>query len=194
MGLFLSMNKCSLGHGDLNVGKSATLPRRPAAFLDRDGILIVDDGYPNDPDKVQWIKGAGAAVRRLNVAGYFVFVVTNQAGVARGYYHEEAVHLLHNWMTDQLAVVGAHIDAFAYCPHHPEAPIAAYRQVCRCRKPAPGMIFDLMDAWRIQVPGSFLIGDRPTDLEAARAAGIVGHLVRPADLDEEVRRILGQTQ
>jgi D-glycero-D-manno-heptose 1,7-bisphosphate phosphatase len=156
--------------------------RRPAAFLDRDGVLIVDDGYPHDPAKVQWIPGAKAAVRRLNEAGYFVFVVTNQAGVARGYYAEEAVHHLHRWMAAELEAEGAHIDAFEHCPHHPDATVEAYRRVCRRRKPAPGMILDLLASWPVEREGSFMVGDRETDMEAARAAGLPGYFFQSANL------------
>jgi D-glycero-D-manno-heptose 1,7-bisphosphate phosphatase len=151
------------------------MQRRPAAFLDRDGVLIVDDGYPHDPEKVTWIGGAAPAVKRLNDAGYYVFVVTNQAGVARGFYTESQVNALHGWMAEQFAARGAHVDAWEFCPHHPDAVIDTYRRICRRRKPGPGMIEDLLAAWPVRLEDSFLIGDRETDIAAATAAGIPGH-------------------
>jgi D-glycero-D-manno-heptose 1,7-bisphosphate phosphatase len=170
------------------------LARRPAAFLDRDGVLIEDTGYPHDPAMVRWMPGAAAAVRRLNDAGFHVFVVTNQAGVARGYYEEAQVGVLHRWMRDALAEEGAHVDAFEYCPHHPEAPLTAYRRACRRRKPSPGMIEDLLATWPVERAGSFLIGDRPTDLAAAGAAGLPAHLFEGGDLGDFVAALLDRAK
>ena len=167
-----------------------TLPRRPAAFLDRDGVLIEDTGYPHDPAAVRWIAGAPQAVARLNREGFFVFVVTNQSGVARGLYGEEQVHALHRWMAERLAEAGARIDAFEHCPHHPEAPLPAFRRDCRRRKPAPGMIEDLLRAWPVERAGSFLIGDKPSDLAAAAAAGLPGHLFPGGNLAAFLDRVI----
>src|SRR3954471_4575031 len=93
---------------------------RPAAFLDRDGVLNHDRNYVHTPEEFEWISGAQAAIKRMNDAGYYVIVVTNQSGVARGLYEEAAIHRLHHWMNEELAKTGAHIDAFYYCPYHPE--------------------------------------------------------------------------
>ena len=152
------------------------MARRPAAFLDRDGVLIEDTGWPHRPEEARWIPGAPAAVKLLNDAGYYVFVVTNQAGVARGLYPESQVGLMHRWIAGELARQAAHVDAFEHCPHHPDAPLEAYRRECPRRKPAPGMIRDLLAAWPVLPQGSFLVGDRETDCQAAAAAGLPGYL------------------
>ena len=98
--------------------------RKPAAFLDRDGVLNVDIGWLHKPQDCVWMDGAKEAVRLLNAANYFVFVVTNQAGVARGLYNEAKVLELHDWMSGELAADGAHVDAYYYCPHHPDGIVA----------------------------------------------------------------------
>jgi D,D-heptose 1,7-bisphosphate phosphatase len=168
--------------------------RKPAAFLDRDGVLNVDIGYLHRREDCIWIDGAKEAVRLLNAAGYFVFVITNQAGVARGLYSETTVLELHDWMSMELASCGAHIDAYYYCPHHPEGSVAPYGQVCSCRKPAPGMINTALSEWSVDARGSFLIGDRPSDIEAARAAGLTGHHFAGGNLKDFVDRIISGQQ
>ncbi len=167
------------------------MARRPAAFLDRDGVLIEDTGYPHRPEEARWLPGAAAAVKALNDAGYLVFVVTNQAGVGRGYYAEAQVGVMHRWMADVLAGQGAHVDAFEYCPHHPEAALPEYRQASRRRKPEPGMIEDLLACWSVDVARSFLVGDRETDLQAATAAGLPGHLFPGGNLHEFIAGLTG---
>ena len=127
-----SKNQHNRGHAGAGV-------RRPAAFLDRDGVLNVDHGYAHRPEQLEWVEGAAEAVRLLNEAGYYVLVVTNQSGVARGFFDEAAVKSFHAHMQDGLSAHGAHIDAFYYCPHHPEGTIKPLAVRCRCRKPAPGM-------------------------------------------------------
>ncbi|MFV3074635.1 D-glycero-alpha-D-manno-heptose-1,7-bisphosphate 7-phosphatase [Niveispirillum fermenti] len=164
---------------------------RPAAFLDRDGVLNVDSGYPHRPDQIIWIDGAADAVRLLNRRGYHVFVVTNQSGVARGFYDEDAVTSLHRWMAARLAEQGALIDDWRYCPYHADAPLPRYRRQSDWRKPAPGMILDLMRHWPVRLQGSFLIGDQDSDLVAAKAAGLPGHLIDPAGLLAQVDRLTG---
>jgi D-glycero-D-manno-heptose 1,7-bisphosphate phosphatase len=163
---------------------------KPAAFLDRDGVLNVDAGYVYRSEDFVWIEGAREAVRLLNERGYLVFVVTNQSGVARGYYREADVQGLHNWIKEDLGRIDAHIDAFYYCPHHPEALIESYRQICDCRKPAPGMILKAMREWPVDRTQSFLIGNKEDDSAAADHAGIRSFLFRGANLYPFVLSIL----
>ncbi|RTM14888.1 MAG: HAD-IIIA family hydrolase [Bradyrhizobiaceae bacterium] len=164
--------------------------RRPAVFFDRDGVLNHDSGYTFETHRLEWIEGAREAVKAVNDAGYFAFVITNQSGVARGYYEEHHVVTLHRWMADQLALIGAHIDAFEYCPDHPEGTVARYSRVSDRRKPAPGMITDLASRFPIDMTRSMVIGDKESDMEAARAAGVVGHLFEGGNLETFVKQRL----
>lgn len=148
--------------------------RRPAAFFDRDGVLNVDHGYAHRPEQLEWIDGALEAVRLLNETGYYVFVVTNQSGIARGYYDEDAVKSFHAHMQKSLAAHRAHVDAFYYCPHHPEGTIKSLAVHCRCRKPGPGMLEQAAREWPIDLSTSFLIGDKDEDMAAAAAFNIRG--------------------
>jgi D-glycero-D-manno-heptose 1,7-bisphosphate phosphatase len=148
--------------------------QRPAAFFDRDGVLNVDHGYAYRPDQFEWIAGAPEAVRLLNEAGYYVFVVTNQSGIARGYYEEAAMHQFHALMQDALRTQGAHVDAFYYCPHHPEGTVKELAVRCHCRKPEPGMLEQAAREWPVDLGRSFLIGDKDADMAAAAAFKIRG--------------------
>jgi D,D-heptose 1,7-bisphosphate phosphatase len=146
--------------------------RRPAVFFDRDGVLNHDFGHVGSIERFKWIDGAQEAIRLLNESGYLVFVVTNQAGIAKGLYSESDYTLLSRYIRQSLAESGAHIDDERFCPDHPEATIEHYRVASFWRKPNPGMILDLLNRWPVDTERSFLIGDKDSDLEAARAAGI----------------------
>lgn len=139
---------------------------RPAVFLDRDGTLNADFGYVSRPEDVRWLPGVAAALARLRWAGYLLIVVTNQSGIARGYYDEQTLQTLHDWMNAALRAQGAHIDAFYHCPHHPDLSGA-----CTCRKPAPGMLLRAAEDWFIDLERSWMIGDKMSDVIAGRAAG-----------------------
>ena len=147
---------------------------RPAVFLDRDGVLNVDHGYPHRPEQLEWIAGAPEAVRLFNEAGYYVIVITNQSGVARGLFGEAAVHDFHAHMQEGLRRHGAHVDAFYYCPHLPEGTVKEFAIRCRCRKPAPGLLEQAAYDWPIERNRSIFIGDKDTDMAAAAAFGVRG--------------------
>lgn len=164
--------------------------KRPAVFFDRDRVLNADTGYTHKPSDLIFIPGAIEAVKRLNDSGTYVFVVTNQSGVARGLYDEAAVVRFHAAIEAQLAERGATIDDWRYCPFHPEAAVAQYRMAHPWRKPQPGMILDLMNHWPVDRDRSFLIGDKDDDIAAASAAGIAGHKFSGGNLNEFVGAIL----
>ncbi len=164
--------------------------RRPAVFFDRDNVLNEDEGYTHRADRFRWIDGAKRTVKACNDAGYFVFVVSNQAGVAHGFYDLALVEALHAWMNDELRAVGAHVDAFKFCPHHPQGAVAAYRKECSCRKPQPGMILELSSAWPVMKERSVLVGDKDSDLEAAKRAGLHGLKFPGGNLETFLKGIL----
>lgn len=163
---------------------------RPALFLDRDGVLNDDHGHVGSVDRFDWIPGARAAVRMANLAGYYVFVVTNQAGIAKGLYSEEDHAALMSHIADDLAVVGAHLDDERYCPFHPDATVERYRKVSDWRKPAPGMLSDLLRVWPVELERSLLVGDKVSDIEAAAKVGIAGHLFTGGNLETFLRPLI----
>ena len=156
------------------MGNEAALRR--AVFFDRDGTLNVDTGYLYRQEDFRWIPGAVDAIRHCNRLGCLVIVVTNQSGVARGYFKEEDVHSLHRWMNEELEKQGAHIDAFYYCPHHPKGTVAEYAKECACRKPAPGLVDMACRDYSIDRKRSLMIGDKDRDVECAHRAGVRGIL------------------
>jgi len=168
---------------------------RSAVFLDRDGTINIEKDYLHRPEELEFIPGVPQAIRRLNDAGYLVIVVTNQSGVARGYFSLDDVTHLHAHMQRELEQVGAHVDGFYICPHHPEKGEGIYRVACDCRKGAPGMLLQAAHEYGIDTSRSFMIGDKPADIEAGRAAGCTPLLVltgygaeSAADLDAEILR------
>lgn len=146
---------------------------RPAVFLDRDGTINVEIGYLGDPERMVLLPGAAEAIARLNSAGFTTVIVTNQAGIARGYFNEQAMHAIHQRMARELARVGATIDAFLFCPHHPD-----FTGPCACRKPEPGMLLRAAAELGLDLRRSWLVGDTANDIRAGAAAGCRTILVR----------------
>lgn len=153
--------------------------RRPAVFLDRDGVINIDHGYVYRWEDFAFVPGAVDAMRRLQAAGYALVIVTNQSGIARGYYTEADFLALSARLAQHLAGEGVVLDAIEYCPHLPDGSVPGYARDCDCRKPAPGMIQRSASALGIDLAASLLFGDKPSDIEAGRAAG-VGRCVRLA--------------
>jgi D-glycero-D-manno-heptose 1,7-bisphosphate phosphatase len=165
---------------------------RPAAFLDRDGVINVDHGYVFRTGDLDFTPSAIEGIRLLNQAGYPVLVVTNQSGVARGLYGLAEVEAFHAHLNAMLAEAGAHIDAFYSCPFHPDGTVAEFAIDHDDRKPGPGMIRRAMREWDVGAEGSFLIGDKQSDIDAATAAGLRSRLIAPnvGDLAAAVRSFL----
>lgn len=145
----------------------------PALFLDRDGTLIRDVGYLSDAARIRWFPGARRKLAELSRAGYRLVVITNQSGVARGYFEEEAVLEVHEAMRRELrSATGADLDALYYCPHHPEGSVGAYARECECRKPGEGLFRRAIRERSIDAGRSIAIGDRAADLIPARRCGV----------------------
>lgn len=166
------------------------LLRRKALFLDRDGVINIDHGYIGSQDRFDWVDGALDAIRCATEAGWHVFIVTNQSGVARGLFDEAAVHDLLDWISDQARAAGGTIDDARYCPFHPDAVVQTYRQTHPWRKPLPGMLLDLIQAWELDPSRTVMIGDQATDMQAAAAAGVTGYLFRGGNLLSFLQPIL----
>lgn len=152
--------------------------RRPAVFLDRDGTLNKEVNYLHKIENFEWVPGAPAAVKRLNELDVPVLVVTNQSGVARGYFEEEDIEQLHAFMEEELAKTGATIDDFYYCPYHPNGEVEEYRAVSHCRKPNPGMFEEAIQEWSVDPARSFVVGDKNSDLIPGNELGMTTLLVR----------------
>jgi D-glycero-D-manno-heptose 1,7-bisphosphate phosphatase len=159
-------DKENKGKGGVRRRKPPAEPGRakPAVFLDRDGTLCAEVGYVNHLSRLHVYPWASEAIRSLNQAGLPVIVVTNQSGVGRGYFTEDLVRQAHRKIAAQLAARGARVDAFYYCPHHPSAPLKAYRVNCRCRKPAPGMVEKATKRFRVDLQSSYVVGDSYRDM------------------------------
>jgi D-glycero-D-manno-heptose 1,7-bisphosphate phosphatase len=152
--------------------------RPPAVFLDRDGTIIEEVGYLDRPERVQMFPWSSDAIRSLNRAGIPVILVSNQSGVARGFFDQGTVDRVHTRMADILREGGAAIDAYYYCPHHPDGKVAPFARACDCRKPAPGLVHRAVREFGIDPLRSFTVGDRWLDVALGRSVGARGILVR----------------
>ncbi len=160
---------------------------KPAVFLDRDGVINEDLGYVYKKKQFEWIKGAKETIKYLNDKDYYVFVITNQSGIARGLYNENDVDYLHKYINSELHKINAKIDEFFYSPYHPN--FKEYKNLSNLRKPKTGMIELAFQKWPILKSGSFLIGDSKTDIECANNFGINGFLFQENNLYNFIKKI-----
>ncbi len=161
----------------MTIKKRSNTPR-PAVFLDRDGTINEQMGYINHTCRFHLLPGAAEAIKRLNDAGIPVVVISNQSGLARGYFPEELLLAVHEKMKRLLAEQGAHVDGIYYCPHHPEAKKKEFREACSCRKPKPGLILQAAEEMNLAPEQSFVVGDRWSDIKTAANCGARSILVR----------------
>ena len=173
--------KGSRASGETELGK-AMAELRPALFLDRDGVINVDQGYVDQVENWQWIDGAQACIAQFKARNWFVFVVTNQSGIAFDHYSERDMEQVHAHMKAGLSAAGTAVDAIYHCPYHAEGTNPTYRKDSYDRKPKPGMLLQAMADFPVKREASFLIGDKQTDIDAAHAAGIGGFLFKGGNL------------
>ena len=163
--------------------------RKPASFLDRDGVINVEKGYIYKISDFEWIAGAKNTIKRLNDNNFYVFVVTNQSGISKGLYTESDVAKLHEYINKELETIDAHIDDFFYSPYHPDFP-DLYVDLSNLRKPDIGMLEMAEKKWDFDKSKSFLIGDKETDLNCADKYGIKGYLFESNNLENFIKKII----
>ncbi len=151
--------------------------KNKALFLDRDGIINVDTGYAHRREEIIFIPGIFELCRHAKEAGYYIIIITNQAGIGRGYYTEQDFNNLMQWMREQFAEQGIHIDDVFYCPHHSEHGLGAYKKTCHARKPQPGMLMKAIEKYTIHPDCSIMLGDKHSDMQAALAARIATRIL-----------------
>src|ERR1051326_3338998 len=155
---------------------TAWVDLRPAVFIDRDGTLTDEVGYVNHPSRLRLLPRSAEAIRRLNRAGVAAVIVTNQAGIARGYFSEDVLRAVNAELVAMLERAGARLDGIYVCPHHPTEGPPPYRMLCDCRKPQPGLLLRAADELALDLTRSVMVGDKPSDLEVAPKAGARGVL------------------
>jgi D-glycero-D-manno-heptose 1,7-bisphosphate phosphatase len=164
--------------------------KRPAVFLDRDGTINEQMGYINHPSRFVLLPGVARAIRLLNENDVLAIVVSNQSGVARGYFPLELVHEVHDIMREELALHGAVLDDVLFCPHHPQGTVPEYTRACECRKPGTGMVDSARERFDIDMTRSFVVGDRFSDVELAHRCGMKAVLVETGYGRGEVQYVL----
>jgi D-glycero-D-manno-heptose 1,7-bisphosphate phosphatase len=163
--------------------------RNVALFLDRDGVINVDHGYVSTAERTEFINGIFSLVRTTNRLGYRVVIVTNQAGIARGFYTEQQFHEYMAWVRAQFARHGGKIDAIFHCPHHPTEGIGGYLTECICRKPAPGMILEAQRVLDLDLSQSILLGDKDSDVQAGIRAGVGTNILLGSEKFPDLRHV-----
>lgn len=151
--------------------------KHKAIFLDRDGVINKEVNYLHRIEDFTFTHNCIIAIKMLREAGYKILIVTNQAGIGRGYYTEADLNKLMHWLKIELQKNGGDLDDYAFCPHHPTDAIGKYKRHCKCRKPEPGMLLSLIEKHGVDVANSIMVGDKFSDLEAAQAAGIQKHIL-----------------
>ena len=172
-------------------GTTVSTNKRHAVFLDRDGVIIEDVHFLQESAQIRILPGVIEALHQLQTQ-YYIIVITNQSGVARGLISEDGLLQIHTTLVQRLYADGVSVDGLYYCPHLPNAPVAAYDLECSCRKPKPGMLLQAEKDRGIDLPGSFLVGDRPTDIKAAQAGGVTGILVGANRTEYSQKSIIAQ--
>lgn len=166
------------------------MSKKPAIFLDRDNTLIHDEGYIFEIEKFAWINGAIDALKRFHASNIQVFVVTNQGGIGRGIFREDQMRQFNDHLMLAASNAGGLITDIAFCPHHPLSIDPAMAADCRCRKPEPGLLFDLAQKWKIDLAASVMIGDRDSDVEAGQRAGMHAYLFTQNNLDDLAAKVM----
>ncbi|MGV8108365.1 D-glycero-beta-D-manno-heptose 1,7-bisphosphate 7-phosphatase [Methanospirillum sp.] len=165
-----------------------------AIFLDRDGVITADPPHhAHRIDQLSLIPGSAEAIRLLNRHGFTVIVITNQSGVAKGMYTEKDIHIFNTEMQKRLMELGAYVDAIYYCPHHPEGIVPEYRKDCDCRKPKPGMLRKALNDMKLTLDGSFLVGDKWSDIRAGKSVGCTTILVMTGHGQDEYTEMKGSS-
>lgn len=166
------------------------LSLRPAIFLDRDGVINVDHGYPHKPEDFAFMPDAETAIKHAHHQKLPIFIVTNQGGIGRGFFSIEDMQNFHQHLQMMTQSIGGKIADIAYCPHHPLAVTEHLKTPCRCRKPEPGLLFDLAEKWQLDLRRSVMVGDRSSDVEAGQRAGCHSYLFDAGDLHALAQHII----
>lgn len=167
------------------------MTKKIAVFLDRDGTINDDIGYLSNPDQLNIFSEVPSAIKLINDSGLLAIVITNQSGIARGYFDEACVYSIHARINEILAETNARIDRFYFCPHHPTEGNPEYVKICSCRKPNPGMLLKAAEELDIDLHRSYMVGDMPKDIEAARNVGAKGILVRTGNRESNLQTAAG---